>query len=225
VKPFNAVVAPSKSRPQLPVGAVRADLLQAKALMDESGVAGFTEISHGNAKALFRSVFGRRSGLSRSDCPIVWTADFTKVDGGVERGVRGIPVVAPARPINWVRLRRDDGLTVGVIAVHMHPGGWAARPSRAQRAVRPLIRHLWWRHAQKIQRRVLELVQTCDVVVVMGDINRPDPWTWQGIPRDTAPGLLYLGARFLGRGSRVALHSQHADHPAAVVTITPKEHR
>jgi hypothetical protein len=226
VKPFNAVVVPSRSRPQLPVDAVRADLLQAKALMGTSGVAGFTEISHAPIKALFRSVFGRRSGLSRSDCPIVWTADFAKVDGRVSRGVRGIPVVAPARPINWVRLRRDDGLTLGVVAVHMHPGGWAARPSRAQRAVRPLIRHLWWRHAKKIQRRVLDLVKTCDVVVLMGDINRPDLFTWHPLVRETGPGLLYLGTdcadATVTRSQRVG---QHADHPAAVVTITPKEHR
>lgn len=224
--PFNAVVAPSKSRKQIPMDALRADLLQAKELMGSSGVASFTEISHGNAKALFRSVFGRRSGLAKSDCPIVWTDDFTKVSGGVIHGVRGIPVVAPARPINQVRLLRDDQLRVGVIAVHMHPGAWAAHPSRAQRAVRGLIRRLWRRHAAKIQQHIDELERRCDVVIVLGDINRPDSFTWNGVTRETGHGLLYIGTDC--RDATVTApteHRQHADHPAAVITITPKEPR
>lgn len=218
--PFNAVCAPSRSRPQLSYVKVRYDLLQAKALMGESGVAGFTEISHAPIKALFRSVFGRRVGLSRSDCPIVWTPDFTKVDGGTDFGAAAIRVVAPIRRTTWVRLRRIDGLTVGVVAVHMHPGGFAAHPSRAQRAARPLIRRRWRRHAARIQRRINWLAARCDVVVVMGDINYPDPWTWLGIARETTPGLLYVGTN----GEVVESHTvgQHADHKAAVVTVTPR---
>lgn len=226
MKPFNAVVAPSKSRKQIPMDQLLADLLQAKALMGESGVAGFTEISHGSAKALFSSVFGRRIGLSASDCPITWTADFTKVDGGTDFGAAAIRIVAPIRRTAWARLRRADGLTLGVVAVHMHPGGFAAHPSRAQRFARPLIRLRWVRHARRVQRRIDWLETRCDVVVVMGDINKPGTYTWHGVTRETGPGLLYLGTDC--RDATVT-HSQrvgqHADHPAAVVTITPKEHR
>lgn len=220
--PFNVVCAPSRSRPQLSADKVRADLLQAKTLMGESGVAGFTEISHAGIKAEFRSVFGRRVGLEKSDCPIVWTEDFTKLDGGTDFGAARIAVVAPIRRTAWAWLRRTDGLRVGVVAVHMHPGGFAAHPSRAQRLARWLIRKRWNRQAKRIQRRVAELVRFSDVVVMVGDINRPDTYTWHPLVRETAPGLLYVGTN-AEQVSPDYLHKQNADHDAVVVTVTPKE--
>ncbi|HWU21105.1 MAG TPA: hypothetical protein VN088_06250 [Nocardioides sp.] len=219
--PFNVVLAPSKSRRQIPMDQLRADLLQAKLLMGESGVAGFTEISHGNAKALFSSLFGRLVGLKRSDCPITWTADFVKVDGGAEYGAAAIAVVAPIRRTVWVRLRRFDGLRVGMVAAHLHPGGFARRPSRAQRLVRPLIQRRWRRHAARIQRRLDWLAQRCDVVVMVGDINRPDSYTWDGLMRRTGPGLLYVGVAGDGDRNPTRFVAQHADHKAVVVPVTP----
>lgn len=226
MKPFNAVCAPSRSRPQLPVAAVRADLLATKTLMGVSGVAGFTEISHRGIKALFASVFGHRVGLSRSDCPIVWTPDFAKMDGGTDFGAAAIRVVAPIRWTTWAQLERNDGLVVGMVAVHMHPGGYAAHPSRAQRFARPLIQRRWKRHAARIGKRVLLLAASCDVVVMVGDINRPDDYTWHPLIRETGRGLLYLGTDCEDATVNAPVyHRDHADHKAAVVTITPKEHR
>ena len=221
--PFNVVCAPSRSRPQLSVEKVREDLLQAKRLMGTSGVAGFTEISHPGIKALFASVFGRRIGLKRSDCPIVWTPDFVKVDGGVDFGAAAIAVVAPIRRNTWIRLRRADGLRVSGLAVHPPPGAFAAHPSRAQRLVRPLIQRRWRRQAARIQRRLDWLAERSEIVVMVGDINHPGLFTWDGLMRRTGPGLLYVGVRGDGDRSPTRYVRQNADHSAAVVTVNPKE--
>jgi hypothetical protein len=225
--PFNAVVAPSKSRKQIPYAQVLADVRQSRRLMGDSGVAGYTEIARRGSKTQIVTVFGpNRVGLKRSDCPITWTPNWRKVAGGVDRGAPGVPVVAPARKTAWAQL--EDGLNLGVISAHMHPGAFAARPSRAQRLARPLLRRLWWRHWRRIQKRIdLLIAAGCDLIVVMGDINHPGLITPPGVTRVTGPGLLYLGVTERGVEAigEVTLHRQHADHPAAVVTITPKEHR
>lgn len=223
-RPFNAVCAPSKSRKQIPYAHVLDDVRQARQLIGASGVAGFTEIARRGSKAQVRTVFGPNTvGLKRSDCPIAWTDNWRKVAGGVDRGAPGVPPVAPARKTAWVQL--EDGINLGVISTHMHPGAFAAHPSRAQRLARPLLRRLWWRHWRRIQKRIdLLIAAGCDLVVVMGDINHPHLITPPGVVRCTGPGLLYLGVteRGIEAVMKAVLHPQHADHPAAVVTITPK---
>jgi hypothetical protein len=225
--PFNAVLAPSRSRPQLPGKAVLADVRQARELAGASGIVALTEIKRAAAKAAVRAVFGpNRVGLRVADCPIAWTPDFRKVDGGVDFGSAGIPIVAPTRWTAWAILERGDGLKVGVVSTHMHPGGFARRPSHAQADARPTIKRRWYRHAARIQHRIDQLVAAgCDVVVVMGDINRPDGFTWHGVTRETEDGLLYVGVT--ERGVQAIGHhhprKQNADHSAECITIAPKE--
>jgi hypothetical protein len=217
---FTLVAAPSMSRPQISEDKFQEDATQIKELMGESGIAGFTEVSHEPIKQIAREVFGKnRAGLAASDCPIVWTDDFVRVSGGVEFGAKGIRRIAPDRHTTWTILLRNDGLRVGVIAVHMHPGGW--RPRGAQRPVAWLIRRRWRQHYRKIQDRIAYLSSRCDLVVMVGDINHPGLTTWPGLYRISSRGLLYVGvSQNAGHGNPTP-HPQNADHDAVSVPIRP----
>ncbi|GAB3863357.1 hypothetical protein GCM10028801_30790 [Nocardioides maradonensis] len=221
---FAVVAAPSRSRPQLKLSMVKADVLLLQHRLGGFGMGGLTEITRKGPKAAVRALFPGRQGLSRTDCPAVWTG-FEKVEGGVDFGCIGIPIVAPARYTSWAILKDADGLEYAIVSTHMSPGGWAHRPSTAQARVRHVIQFRWRRHSRHISRRLAELNARCEGRVAMvGDINRPGLTTWAGMQRVSEPGLLYIGLGYGLELRSIEYRKQNADHPAGIAIVTLKEH-
>lgn len=227
---LTAVAAPSQSRPQISTPRFRLDAAQVAELVAPVGVAGLTEVIRPGPRGVLAEHFDdrHRVGLAVSDCPLVWDG-LASVHRGTDFGARGIRGVAPDRHTVWALLEHD-GWRVGAVSTHMHPGGW--RPGNPwQYAAGPLIRHRWRAHADRISRRVGWLRDRADVVVVLGDINHPDRWTFPGVRRVSGPGLLYVG-HVAGRrrpvhvtAGRPVAHPQAADHDALAVPITLRSAR
>lgn len=225
--PFHVAVAPSRSRPPLSAAKVKHDAKQLLKALGESGLAGLTEITGADIKAVIRDVFGpNRIGVTGSDCPIVHTDDWTKVEGGVEFGCKAIRGIMPDRHHTWgIFDHAGSGLRAGFLATHMAPGGW--RPRGRQIIAAPLIRWRWRQHRLVIEQRLRYLERHCDVVFPVGDINRPKRFTFRGYTRLTGPGLLYAGVSqgAAGHASTVHYARQNADHKRGLFTWFPRSAR
>jgi hypothetical protein len=224
--PFQVAIAPSRSRPPLPAAKVQEDAEQLLRALGDSGLAGLTEITGDDIKQVIRDVFGgNRLGVTASDCPIVWTDDWRKLEGGVEFGCKAIRGVMPDRHDVWGVFQRasGDGPTVGLLSTHMAPGGW--RPRGRQIIVAPLIRWRWRQHRRVIEHRLRYLEQRCDVVFPLGDINRPGLFTFlrKVYRRLTGRGLLYMAVSRSTAGHTSSVHykPQNADHQLGICTHHP----
>lgn len=215
--------APSRSRPQMPTAEVTADAHAAKSRLGGLGVVGFTEIVRPGPRIAIRRTFPTSFVPDAADTPI-GVIGGRIIDSGVDFGCPRIRFVAPVRHTAWalVEVTTPAGTArVGVLATHMHPGGWAARPSFRQRMTRPLIRRYWSQHAAHIAARADDLAKRATAVVTLGDINRPGALTLRGDTRLSTPGLVYIGVRgHFAHGGHLRHALQHADHDAQVAYIT-----
>lgn len=218
---YPLAVANIRSRPRMTKAKVKADVAEVAAAA-QGGIIGWSEISHPD----YVTAVGELDGFTTYqpdgvDVPISWdTTRFTPTDVGCDFGNRAVPGIAPARHSTWGLLedRAMTKRTVGVLNVHMIPDGWNPKHV-VQRVLRRL---LWSRHEKRILRRATWLAHRAHAVHLMGDINRPESFTFLGFRRSSGPGVLYVGSRGAVAQSEAQHVRLYSDHAAQVVTITPR---
>jgi hypothetical protein len=223
---LDIVCAPSRATPQLGLPYSRDDFKQAERLAGNNGLVGFTEIMRTPWRHALNVEFEGRILQPSEQCmsPTGWGKNVRKLRGGKNYGCAAVPGVNAKRDFAW-GIYQVEQLKIGFISVHMPPGAYnAGTPVQRQHRLQSILQ--WQAFKRRIQRRIRKLLRHCDVVVVVGDINRPGMWTFSKMTRLSDPMLVYIGIRAKKKikvNKHVTTqHKQNADHPAqkSVVTLT-----
>ncbi|HET7388370.1 MAG TPA: hypothetical protein VFJ19_17085, partial [Nocardioidaceae bacterium] len=168
----------------------------------------------------------------KNACPIVWRDHLTRLDAGWVLIGKGVRLIQPNRVATWVLLRDDDPArtTYAVVSAHTVSGIW-------KRALRKIAAWAGRTRRQESDRELAaiaalaqQLRSRADVVIVMGDLNRPERISPALIGCDQ---IIYASAPTHGRhwfdligligatGSGAHRIATPSDHDALAATVTP----
>ena len=180
----------------------------------------WTDQWHADAKVAFGDHYYAPRGAIRGNA-LVWGGTWKPRPGSLKgvRVHRGKRKVSPDR--GWTEGIFDrDSDSVAVIVTHFVSGvrGVGKEPVAWRR-------RMWRRHLERLAKRVLELREQADHVVVMGDFNhRGDRIHLPGLKRHTRVGVIdhVFATPALHSLGVITLAARGSDHQPVVATLTTR---